>query len=328
MSGHALDTPVFLVGMPRSGTTVLFEVLAAREDLAWFSGHLQRSPDRPALAALSRLADLSPRMRRSVSRSDQVRPLIERLRVGPVEAYPLWERCCGQRFRYDYLLGARATAAERECMRATVAGVLRYHGKARFAAKLTGPARISYVSSIFPEARFVHVVRDGRAVVQSLMKVEFWGARDRMTRPAWENGLTEADIADWERNDRAPLALAAVQWRRVLETAREEGERVAPERYAEVHYERFVADPNAVLDGIAAFCELSPSPRAGQFLDSRFDLRDMNYQWQSQFDAGQIAMLNELMGETLTAFDYSVEPPGLRSEGTTVATPFRGVARR
>ena len=75
-------------------------------------------------------------------------------------------------------------------MRATVAGVLRYHGKARFAAKLTGPARISYVSSIFPEARFVHVVRDGRAVVQSLMKVEFWGARDRMTRPAWENGLT------------------------------------------------------------------------------------------------------------------------------------------
>jgi omega-hydroxy-beta-dihydromenaquinone-9 sulfotransferase len=325
LSDRSLDSPLFLVGMPRSGTTILFEVLAAREDLAWFSGHLQRSPGRPALAALSRLADLTPRMRRAVSRSDQARPALERLRVGPVEAYPLWQRCCGERFRYDYLLGARATPAERGCMRATVNAVLRYHGKPRFAAKITGPARIGYLTSIFPEARFVHVVRDGRAVVQSLMKVEFWQARDRMTTPAWENGLGEADLADWERYDRAPLALAAVQWRRVVEAAREEARDLAPDRYAEVRYERFVADPHAVLDDIAAFCGLAPSPRAARFLDSRFDLRDMNYQWRTRLDDEQIGMLNDLMGATLAAFGYALDPPGVREEAETLATPFRSV---
>jgi hypothetical protein len=322
VSGRPVDRPIFLVGMPRSGTTVIFEVFAARRDLAWLSQHLQRSPGTPALAMLSRMADLTPSMRRSVSRSDQLRPWLERLRVGPVEAYDLWEHCCGEKFRYDYLLGVHARPEESRCVRSTISKVARFQGKPRFAAKITGPARIGYLSSVFPDARFVHVVRDGRAVVQSLMRVQFWRQRERMHEPAWRNGLVEGDLADWERYERSPLALAAVQWRRVLESSREEAAGLAPDRYAEVRYERFVSQPREVLDAVASFCQLPRSARAEEFLETRFELRDMNFQWQERFDDGEIAMLNDLMGSTLEEFGYDVDPPGPSPASPALSTPF------
>lgn len=314
--------------MPRSGTTVIFEIFAARRDLAWFSGHLQRAPGVPPLAILSRMADLTPAMRRSVSRSDQIRPWLERLRVGPVEAYPFWERCCGEKFRYDYLLGVDASPAEADCVRTTVSKILRYQGKPRFAAKVTGPGRIGYLSSIFPDARFVQVVRDGRAVVQSLMRVPWWRERRRMHQPAWRNGLAEADVDDWERSGKTPLALAAVQWRRVLESTRQEAARVAPERYAEVHYERFVADPQGVLNAAASCCELPHSPEAEDFLETRFELQDMNFQWQERFDDGEISVLNELMGPTLSEFGYGIDPQRPRNAGPPVTAPFASAGSR
>lgn len=313
---------LFLVGMPRSGTTVIFEATAARHDLAWFSNYLQRFPGTPVLSALSRLADLAPVARRSVSRSDQTRRWLRHIRVGPNEAYGVWKRCCGEKFLFDYLLGIQASPVERECVRATVANVLRYHGRPHFAAKLTGPGRIGYLSSIFPKARFVHVVRDGRAVTQSLMRVPFWRLRDRMNTPAWQNGLTEKDLADWERFERSPLALAAVQWRRVVESTRDEAASLAPDRYAEINYERFVAAPQAVLRGISEFCGLPHSSRAEAFLRARFDVRDMNQQWPKRFNSREISMLNELLHGTLETFGYEIDPPGPPKTNSMIVTPF------
>jgi hypothetical protein len=293
--------------MPRSGTTVAFEALAAHDDVAWFPGHLEWKPNLPVLAALTRLADVTPLMRRSVNRSDQVRPWFDRVRVGPSEAYNVWQRCCGERFRYDYLLVVKASAEERRCLTDTISKVQRYEGKPRFAAKITGPGRIGYLTSIFEDAHFVHVVRDGRAVVQSLMSVPFWKRRDRMIAPAWRNGLTAGDQADWSRYGRSPIALAAVQWRRVVQSTRNEAAEVTSEHYAEVRYEEFIADPEAVLDELTSFCELPSSPRAKSFLRRRFDLRDMNFQWRERFSREEVTMLNDLMGTTLTQFGY-VDP--------------------
>lgn len=314
---------IFLVGMPRSGTTVIFEALTARHDVAWFSNYLRRCPDMPALSTLSRLVDLSPRMRWSMGRSDQKKSRLERLAIGPDEAYSVWRRCCGERFQFDYLLGVQATPAEKERVRATVADVRRYQGKPHFAAKLTGPGRIGYLSSIFPDARFVHVLRDGRAVVQSLMKVPFWRQRDRMNRPAWRNGLTERDLADWERHERSPLALAAVQWRRVIESTREEAASRAPDRYAEINYEQFVARPRQVLDGIAKFCGLPRSARAEEFLRNRLQIRNMNWQWRERFSDREIATLNELTHEVLEQLGYGIDGTQPMKPSPAVAVPFQ-----
>jgi hypothetical protein len=321
-----IDRPIFFLGMPRSGTTVVFEVFAAHEEVGWPSQYLERAPSRPALAFISRTTDLSPKLRRTVGRSDLRRSWIERFKVGPSEAYAMWRRCCGERFLYDYLLGVEASASERGCISSTVSKILRYQGKSRFAAKLTGPARIAYLSSLFPDARFVHVIRDGRAVVHSLLNVSFWEKGGRMHEPAWEGGLGRADIADWEQNDRSPLSLAAVQWRRVVTSAREEAARLAPDRYGEVHYERFVATPDQVLDELARFCELAPSARATEFLRTRVELRDMNFQWRERLPEDDLRTLNGLLGEQLVQLGYGLEPPRPPSGGPGVVRPFAGVS--
>jgi omega-hydroxy-beta-dihydromenaquinone-9 sulfotransferase len=304
---NAVDRPIFFVGMPRSATTLLFEVFAAHKDLAWLSQPVARAPRLPMLAILSRLTDVTPRMRRAVRGSIQIRPSLERLRIGPVEAYTFWEDCCGEKFRFDYLLGVEATPDERRCVRSRISRVTRYHGKQRFAAKITGPGRIAYLTSIFPDAHFVHVIRDGRAVVSSLLRVGFWRERNRMNEPAWRNGLTAEDLEDWHRYDGSPLALAAVQWRRVVETTRAESERVAPDRYGEIHYERFLGTPHSVLDAVAGFCGLAPSTPAKQFLASRFALQDMNVQWRARFGLDEVEILNELIGPTLSCVGYSLD---------------------
>jgi omega-hydroxy-beta-dihydromenaquinone-9 sulfotransferase len=298
--------PVFFVGMPRSGTTLTFAAFASHPDLAWFSQYLARAPRFPVVTALSRLVDLSWGTRRSVDRQSERRPLLERGRFAPAEAYEVWERCCGRRFRYDFLLGEKATEEERRRTTRMVQKVLRYQGKPRFAAKLTGPGRIAYLTSVFGDARFVHVVRDGRAVVESLMRVGFWKDTDRMREPAWAGGLSEADLARWRQGGGSPVALAAMQWRAVLETTRAEAREHAPDRYAEVRYEDFVRDPHDVVDRLLAFCELRPDPRPHAFIDDpRLRIRDLNEGWRERLVAEDVAALEAETESTLHEFGYA-----------------------
>jgi Sulfotransferase family len=298
MSLPEIDRPIIFVGAPRSGTTLVFNTFAARPDLAWFTQHLNRLPRWPAVTVLARLADLNAGLRKSIDRSDRRRHPLEKLRVGPSEAYGVWKRCCGDRFLFDFLHDQEASATERQDMRKLVGKLLRYEGKERFATKITGPARISYLSSIFPDARFVHVIRDGRAVVGSLLEVQFWRGTWREREVAWTGGLTDEELALWRERNQSPVVLAALQWRAVVRTAREEAQQVG-DRYAEVHYEDFVAEPDAVLDEMATFCELPPSERTHDFLRDRVDIRDMNQRWREAFEPAEIEMLDELIGDEL-----------------------------
>ena len=304
MTPPDIDRPVFVVGAPRSGTTLVFNTFAARSDLAWFTQHLSRLPRWPSVTVLARLADLNRGLRKSIDRSDRSRHPLEKLRVGPSEAYGVWECYCGQRFLFDFMRDQRATPSEVREMHELVGKLLRYQHKSRFATKITGPARIAYLSSIFPDARFVHVIRDGRAVVRSLLDVHFWGGSWREREVAWSGGLTEEDLGRWRAFGQAPLALAALQWRAIIRNARDEAQRLAGGRYTEIRYEDFVARPEAALDEMTEFCELPASADAHEFLARRVDLRDMNFRWRETFEQAEVEMLDDLIGEELEALGY------------------------
>jgi len=304
-----VDRPVFLIGMPRSGTTAIFESLATHPEAGWLSYHFNRLPRLPALAALARLCDVSPFFRKAVAPPRAGRAWIERLRDGPAEAYSVWETYCGEKFRFDYLLGQRATEEEREGMTRVVRRVLRYQGKRRFVAKLTGPARMGYLMSLFPDARFVHILRDGRAVVDSLMRIDFWRDSPRMREPAWRNGLSESHLRAWEAHGRSPLALAALQWRSVIERAREERDALRPERYLEVRYEDFLADPAAVMRRIWEAVDLPPSPRTLTFIAERLRPAARRRGFGEAFRPEELAMLDELIGDLLEELGYARGAP-------------------
>ena len=209
-------------------------------------------------------------------------------------------------------------------MRELVEKLLRYQRKARFATKITGPARIAYLSSIFPDARFVHVVRDGRAVVRSLLDVHFWGGTWREREVAWSGGLSDAELDSWREVGEAPLALAALQWRAIIRSARQEASTVAPNRYAELRYEDFVADRGRALDEVTAFCGLPASSEAHELLAERVDPRDMNFRWREAFEPAEIELQESLIGLELESLDYGGESFGTRRP--LLSTPFSEAA--
>jgi hypothetical protein len=300
-----IDRPIIVLGAPRSGTTLIFNTLASRSDLAWFSHHLSRLPRWPSVTVLARLAGRGGSLRKSIDRSDRARARLEKLKVGPAEAYPVWQHYCGDRFLFDAMADGGATEEERRNMRRLVAKVLRYEGKPRFATKITGPARIGYLSSIFPDARFLNVIRDGRAVVRSLLSVHFWGGTWRERQVAWEGVLDAEELARWQgAGGGQPLALAALQWRALVRGARAEAERYAPDSYAEIRYEDFVADPREALASMVQFCELPYTGEAQEFLARRVDVRDMNQRSRDAFTEAESDMLAELIGDELAELGY------------------------
>src|SRR6185503_19102246 len=202
---NCVDRPIFVIGAPRSGTTVVYETLSSHQHLAWFSNLFLKFHQVPMVAVLSRLTASNRLMGAKKQKENQ-----SRFRVPwphAVECYAAWEQCCGRKFRFDFLTNQVATEEERKKTVELVARVMRFHGKPRFVAKITGPSRIAYLKSIFPDALFIHVVRDGRAVVRSLMKVDFCKRGGGYAKPWWSGGLTEEDMQAWKRHEDSPLVL-------------------------------------------------------------------------------------------------------------------------
>ena len=135
--------------------------------------------------------------------------------------------------------------------------LLRFQGRSRFVTKITGPPRIGYLTSVFPDAIFVHVVRDGRAVVNSLLNVDFWIEGGGYDRPWWRNGLQEGWETEWKSFGSSPISLAALQWRTIMEVTDWERRRISSNQYFEVRYEDFLADPHRTLELVAQFCDVN-----------------------------------------------------------------------
>ncbi|MEQ1564116.1 MAG: sulfotransferase [Myxococcota bacterium] len=94
---------------------------------------------------------------------------------------------------------------------------------------------MAWLGRLFPRARFLHVLRDGRAVAESLL-------RQRWIDPA--TGKLLPYCADPEQ--------AGLYWATVVNTIRTQAQSV-PGRYLEVRYEQLVSEPEATMHRVLAF---------------------------------------------------------------------------
>lgn len=101
-------------------------------------------------------------------------------------------------------------------------------GKPRWGDKTPGYVKeMRLIARVLPEARFIHIIRDGRDVALSVIPMS-WGPDD-VTR-------------------------AAEVWKERIERARAQTPYVP--HYLEVHYEDVVRDTGSVLHRVCEFCEL------------------------------------------------------------------------
>ena len=284
---------------------MLFEVFSRHEALGWPSAYTEWFPRSPWLNAVRRVLDNRLIHLAGRKGGPHNRTMVgNRLLPQPAEAYGFWDLNATKDFSRSFLL--ERTAARESVMRtrAAVRKLLKWQGRPRFAAKITGPSRIRFLDSIFPDARFVHVVRDGRAAVHSVLNVDFWREKGGFEQPFWTGGLSQEDLRLWQADSKEPGALAALQWKRILEVARLESASIEPTRYQEIRYEDFVESPHASLSKLYEFCDLDDSPASHKSLEDGPVLRNFNDRYRADFSDSYVEKLSDLMQPMLSDFGY------------------------
>jgi len=301
---HRLSRPVIFIGMPRSGTTIVFEQFVRFSEFGWITNYSARFPKWPIVNILRLFLDNSFIRLRGSKQQYGGWSFLRSLLPKPQEAYPFWEEYCGSEFLWKFdLQGDGLSDAARDKVSSVLNSTIRYQGKSRLAAKLTGPSRIDYLRTLFPDAIFVHVIRDGRAVVDSLLRVDFWRDKGGLDKPFWNNALSDNDIEEWDARGRAPVVLAAIEWRNVIVCTRREGASLDDKSYMEVRYEDFVENPSAVLHSLYEATGTSvPSWAAGK-VDTLTPLSNMNKKYLDRSDE-DIKQMDIIMGELLENLGY------------------------
>jgi hypothetical protein len=236
------DDPAFLLGAPRSGTSLVYKLLCLHPRAAWLSNYVRRAPALPWLGALNRLAAVRPERRRAVwfgpgggdaYAYGRARSASERLFPQPVEGEPV--------FAHHGISADLAHTFER--VRRSAGGQLHVN------KRIANNGRVGALAHAFPGARFVRNTRDGRAVAASLAVVDWWPSS-----PVWWYGGTPER---WAAAGGDPLALCAEHWVRevglLTHQVADHGVEVL-----DVRYEDVVAEPMPVLARVAEHVGLDP----------------------------------------------------------------------
>jgi Sulfotransferase family len=297
---------VFIVGCPRSGTTLLGRMVDAHPDIA--------------VVNEGRFAPDWFERRRGLTAEGQVTPeLIDRLLD-----HPPFKSVSVTREQLTRLLDhdGRVHYAD------FVTGVFDLHGRAH-GKRLVGDKTPHYVRSLptlhalWPAARIVHLIRDGRDVAQSVLA---W-------RKVAERGGSVARFSAF-REDK--VATVACWWEWLVRLGREDGAALGPAVYHEIRYETLVAEPAAECERLCDFLGVPYDDRMLAFHEGRErddptldakkawrrvtpGLRD----WRSEMAVADVERFEAVAGGLLEELGYERGAPAPSAELGSVADRVR-----
>jgi len=240
-----LRRPIFIVAAPRSGSTLLFETLAASAHFSTLGGEAHWLVEniralRPGAAGVG-----SNRLTAAHASTAVSHHIIKQIA--------------------DNLVDSNQNPISAD------------NNKIFLEKTPKNALRIPFFDSIFPDARFIFLWRDPRENISSIM--EAW----RSGRFVTYRRLAGFD-APWSLllppgyetvNNQSLEAIAAYQWDTVNRIILDDLEALDAQRWRAVNYAAFVADPKAEIQRLCAFAEIDPDPQlmarvAGPLPPSRY----------------------------------------------------------
>jgi hypothetical protein len=198
----------------------------------------------------------------------------------------------------DAVVRARLSGVDRidwaEAVRRTFSLYAEREGKPRYGDKTPWfIMRVDELSALFPEARFVHLIRDGRDVALSIHDMS-WG-------PSRTPALAEF-------------------WAKRIRRGRRAGVALGPRRYLEIRYEDLVDQPARELVRVCAFLELDFREGMLNYADrapnARFFRERGQHQhltkpvtrglrnWRREMHPADVEVFEAVAGEELAAYGY------------------------
>ncbi len=294
---------VFIVGCPRSGTTLLRRLVDAHPQIA-ITPETQWIP-----RFFTRRKGLSPQ------------GLVTPKLIDKLVAHRRFFLLGIERDELVALLKSRQPISYADF----VGGIFDLYGRARgkewVGDKTSGYVRnLRVLHELWPAARFVHIIRDGRDVCLSVMS---WSKADRAT------GFFQS----WDHD---PVSTAALWWSCNVHFGREVGQTLEKKKYYEIRYDLLVANP---AEECAKLCEFLAVPYHDfmpQFHEHRpavsaeieadhawmpvtSGLRD----WRSQMSAVDVQRFEASAGDLLESLGYERAATSLQPAALQYAREFR-----
>lgn len=281
--------PVFIVGCPRSGTSFLYHLLLSAGGFARF--HTQMN----VFDVLEPIfGDLSSPTNKKMMMQEWLRSkafAVSGLEANEIEARVMAE--CGNGSDF---------------MRIVMEGVARKQGVDRWIDST--PTNVPHMLRIghdFPDAQFIHIIRDARDVALSLDKRH------------WSRPLP------WDK-ERSLLA-AGLYWEWIVRKGRKYGSLLGA-RYTEVRYEELVERPQLTLKNIGDFLqhdldytriqEASVGSVKKPLTSFKEDLKEGHFtpvgRWKDKFPADVLASFEQLVGNYLQELGYLLSDPANASQ--------------
>src|SRR5215471_13197061 len=283
--------PIFVVGSARSGTTLLYHMLLSSGTFAHFFSE-------PAVF-------------------DMLVPKFGDLRV-ETNRHRLMDSWIGSRMhrasgleekfiRSKVMSGCKSNA---DFLRIVMNEVAARQGVARWA--VWGPDNLLYLREIksqMPDARFIHMIRDGRDVALSMNKENF-------IRPF-----------TWDRDK--SLLVAGLHWHWKVSKGRCESHAVAPD-YLEVRFESLIENPQQVLSCVSQFVgseldydqiqhgAVGAMKSTNSSFNSEGNALALNPvgRWKRLLTPNQITALESCIGDLLQELGYELTMPGGVARGS------------
>ena len=290
----ALEQPVILLGTGRCGTTVLSEIIMRHPQLAYLSNYQVWFPSYPQINILRFLFENKFwQFRGQKKQLNRVR-FFNKLSFYPVENYNWWGWITKGKvdMSRDFLLDKKASDEEKKFIRNYLEKLVKYQGKKRLCLKITGPSRISFIKSIFPDAIFIYVDREDVPTIKSFLNVPFWKDRGK-SQLWWRGGYSEKELEILNKNDNNGLFLTAFQIKKLKQVFHYEKETYKPS-LIKISYEDFIKDPKNEITKIINFCDLQENSEPCYDYLKSLNILDRNNVEGDFFTLGELQLIENI----------------------------------
>lgn len=270
--------PIFIIGVEHSGTTILYRILAKHPELAWFSQYSLRKGEIPKRKKLP-FSSLIKRIGRKVfgvPRHKQLQGL-KSLSPTPIEC-DIWDYLLP-----DYKLFFNSkdyTIDIANRIKQTVKNECTSWKKERILIKKPSLSRsVLLLNEIFPSGKFIHIIRDGKAVSLSI-KTKF------------AKSPLGSSIA---------LKQSCEYWKEIILYLKDCEEKMK-HNFKKISYEDLCMDVKGAIKEVIEFCDLPKSTFPMHQLP--LTLLSTNENWINKCKYKDKLLINNLLDETLIKSGY------------------------
>ncbi len=296
-----IQKPIFIIGVPRTGTTLLYNILCLHPDLAWFSSEnfpewasedqkeqmkkhfleLKKNHEKIPVTEESMFV-FGPNWREGIAQT-KVHPDLKKITI---EGELFWPKQIGNKYIKDI------SDDKKQEIISGLEKLMKEQKKSRFLSKAPqNTMRLFAIKKIFPDVKFVNVVRDPRSVVNSMLQ-------RHKAEGNWDPGI---EILDKKKFDKLKL-IERFAWRyREITDEIYKFSTADENNLLTISYEDLISETRKIIIKILKYCELDTPKNIDQMIPK---IRTQKDGWKKNLSKKQQRKIFDLTKPSMKKMNY------------------------